>query len=165
MACQPVSSMGSLRISWILCETTYSVDMTVNDVEPTKGWTADDSTFGARLALIRQRMAWGNVKEAAVACGLPPESWRTWERDNVAPRRVVEVAAIISEKTGCDFGWLLAGQRLTTYVATRGAQGDRINDRKATLSDRTRPNGGPTHSIPKQATRRPARLTSALAGS
>ncbi len=76
------------------------------------GWTADDSTFGARLALIRQRMRWGNVKEAAVACGLPPESWRTWERDGVTPRRVVEISAVIAERTGCDYGWLLAGSRL-----------------------------------------------------
>lgn len=54
-------------------------------------------------------MAWGNIKEAAVACGLPTESWRTWERDNVMPRRVVEIAAIIADRTGCDYWWLLAG--------------------------------------------------------
>jgi len=72
----------------------------------------DDSTFGARLALVRQRMGWGNVREAAVACGIPPESWRTWERDNVAPRRVVEMASLIADRTGCDYGWLLAGPRM-----------------------------------------------------
>jgi hypothetical protein len=139
--------------------------MTVNDVEPTTGWTADDSTFGARLALIRQRMAWGNVKEAAVACGLPTESWRTWERDNVAPRRVVEVAAIIAEKTGCDFGWLLAGKRLTTYAPARGGSHDEINGRKSTLTGRPRPIGGPGWANPKESTRRPARLPLALVGS
>ena len=139
--------------------------MTVNDVEPITGWTADDSTFGARLALIRQRMAWGNVKEAAVACGLPPESWRTWERDNVAPRRVVEVAAIIAEKTGCDYGWLLAGRRLTTASGRRGASHGEINDRKATVTGRTRPIGEPANPIPRQATRRPARIPLALTGS
>jgi hypothetical protein len=139
--------------------------MTVNDVEPITGWTADDSTFGARLALIRQRMAWGNVKEAAVACGLPPESWRTWERDNVAPRRVVEVAAIIAERTGCDYGWLLAGKRLTTYPTARGGAQAKPNDRKATLTGRTRPIGGPANPIPRQATRRPARLPLAMTGS
>ncbi|TCB97548.1 hypothetical protein E0H26_11550 [Micromonospora zingiberis] len=79
-----------------------------------QGWIADDSTFGARLALIRQRMKWGNVKEAAEACGLPTESWRTWERDGVTPRKIVEIAATISERTGCDYGWLLAGRRLST---------------------------------------------------
>ncbi len=84
----------------------------INEGREPRGWIANDSTFGARLALIRQRMQWGNVKEAAVACGLPAESWRTWERDGVTPRRVVEIAAIISERTGCDYGWLLAGSRL-----------------------------------------------------
>ena len=73
-------------------------------------WVPTDDTFGARLALIRQRMKWGNVKEAAVACGLPPESWRTWERDGVAPRRVVEIAGLIAERTGCDYVWLLTGR-------------------------------------------------------
>lgn len=76
------------------------------------GWTADDSSFGARLALVRQRMGWGNLKEAAVACGLPVESWRSWERDNRTPRNIVEIARIIAERTGCDYGWLLAGPRM-----------------------------------------------------
>lgn len=75
-------------------------------------WVPDDSTFGARLALVRQHMGWGNVKEAADACGLPVESWRRWERDGRAPRDIVEIADTISERTGCDFGWLLAGRRL-----------------------------------------------------
>lgn len=57
-------------------------------------------------------MSWGNVKEAADACGLPVESWRRWERDNRAPRSIVEVAGIIADRTGCDYGWLLAGSRL-----------------------------------------------------
>lgn len=78
----------------------------------TQGWVADDSTFGARLALIRQRMHWGNVKEAAVACGLPVESWRSWERDGRVPQRLVEIASIIADRTGCDYGWLLTGPRL-----------------------------------------------------
>lgn len=92
------------------CEAMYREGMTPPPEPP--GWTADDSTFGARLALIRQRMAWGNVREAATECGLPPESWRTWERDGVVPRRLVEIASTISERTGCDYGWLLAGRRL-----------------------------------------------------
>lgn len=83
--------------------------VTTNAQPRTRGWRPDDSKFGARLALVRQSMAWGNIKEAAVACGLPTESWRTWERDNVMPRRVVEIAAIIADRTGCDYWWLLAG--------------------------------------------------------
>ncbi len=41
-------------------------------------WVPDTSTFGARLALVRQRMGW-NLKEAALACQLPQGSWREWE--------------------------------------------------------------------------------------
>jgi len=72
-------------------------------------WVADDSTFGARLALIRQRMQWGNVAEAARECGLPVDSWRHWERDNMEPRRLVTIAMAIATKTGCDLNWLLYG--------------------------------------------------------
>lgn len=86
--------------------------MTTVDRPTAQGWVADDSTFGARLALVRQHMRWGNVKEAATACGLPVESWRSWERDGRAPQRLVDIAAIIADKTGCDYGWLLAGPRL-----------------------------------------------------
>lgn len=86
--------------------------MTQAQQSTAKGWMPDDSTFGARLALVRQRMGWGNVREAAVECGVPPESWRTWERDGVVPRRIVEIAGLIAERTGCDYGWLLAGPRL-----------------------------------------------------
>lgn len=72
-------------------------------------WTATDITFGARLALIRQRMAWGNVKEAAVACGIPVESWRSWERDGVMPQggRYFDLCTRIAAVTGCDYGWLV----------------------------------------------------------
>ena len=70
-------------------------------------WMADDRTFGARLALIRQRMGWGNVKEAAIACGIPPQSWRTWERDGVIPRDYFTRCAMISSRVGCDYGWLV----------------------------------------------------------
>jgi hypothetical protein len=72
-----------------------------------RGWTANDSTFGARLALVRQRMGWGNVKEAAVACGLPVESWRNWERDGRLPRDLMGVGQAVSARSGCDLGWLI----------------------------------------------------------
>lgn len=76
-------------------------------------WIPTDATFAARLALIRQRMGWGNVAEAAHACGLPVASWRNWERDGREPRRAVEIAQIIAGRTGCDLMWLLMGpQRL-----------------------------------------------------
>jgi hypothetical protein len=72
-------------------------------------WIPDDATFGARLALIRQRMGWGNLKEAALACGLPVQSWRAWERDNVSPRNYPFICQTIAEVTGCDFDWLMRG--------------------------------------------------------
>jgi hypothetical protein len=78
-------------------------------VEASLGWRPDDQRFGARLALIRQFMGWGNVKEAALACRQPVESWRTWERDNVHPRDIVRIAREISAATGCDYYWLLDG--------------------------------------------------------
>lgn len=81
--------------------------MTTARAERGEPWTANDATFGARLALIRQRMGWGNLKEAAVACGMPVESWRAWERDNVLPRRYLETCAQIATATGCDYGWLV----------------------------------------------------------
>lgn len=134
-------------ISW---EVMYRDGMTQAPEQTTaKGWRPDDSTFGARLALIRQRMGWGNVREAAVVCGIPPESWRTWERDNVAPRRLVEMAGLIANRTGCDFYWLIAGPQ----TGGRGAPVDiphgisPLAERSLTLIDRprdNRPNGRPS---------------------
>ena len=72
-------------------------------------WTADASTFGARLALVRQHMGWGNVKTAADKCGLPVESWRNWERDGVEPRRMTTIAMTIASASGCDYLWLVHG--------------------------------------------------------
>lgn len=113
------------------CEAMYGDAMTQAPEQSTaRGWMPDDSTFGARLALVRQHMKWGNVREAAVECGLPPESWRTWERDGVEPRRIVEIASLISNRTGCDYGWLLAGPRLR--------QGGAPNERSEALTPRPR---------------------------
>lgn len=80
-----------------------------SEAQTERGWTPDDATFGARLALIRQRMGWGNVKKAADECGLPVETWRTWERDGVVPNRLVTIAMTIATKTGCDYLWLVHG--------------------------------------------------------
>jgi hypothetical protein len=97
----------------------------------TPPWIPTDDTFGARLALIRQKMEWGNVKEAALACGLPTESWRTWERDGVLPRDLVKVAARITERTGVDYGWLLAGQRMAGVNRPTGPNNQRGDDHPA----------------------------------
>lgn len=76
-----------------------------------RGWTVDDSTYGARLALIRQRMQW-NIKEAARECGVPAASWGTWE-NGATPRKLVEISTLIAQRTGCDLGWLIAGPLMT----------------------------------------------------
>jgi transcriptional regulator with XRE-family HTH domain len=76
---------------------------------PGQGWIPVDDTFGARLALVRQRMGWGNVKEAAMACGVPAGSWRNWERDGRLPRDLAKIAALISGCTGVDCDWLIRG--------------------------------------------------------
>lgn len=133
------------------CEVVYRAPMTTtpHQQQAAKGWMPDDSTFGARLALIRQRMQWGNVREAAIACSIPPESWRTWERDGVTPRKLVEMATLISERTGCDLGWLVAGPALagrmeiapTTDVSNSGSrQLDHAVDVTSITSAVNRPN-------------------------
>lgn len=135
-------------VAGIACrgETGTLTGMTISVGEPRTGWVADDSTFGARLALIRQRMGWGNVKEGADACGLPAESWRRWERDGRAPRDVVQIAEKISDVTGCDLGWLLAGSRL------RGRERNLdISHRLVTRYD----NSGPLRRVPTLPRRPP----------
>lgn len=121
-SCHSCQSMSSIRTSRASHGKSCNVGgMTTTPERATaNGWTPDDSTFGARLALIRQRMGWGNVREAALACGIPAESWRTWERDGITPRRIVEMAGLIADATGCDYGWLLAGPRLQGSGAARG---------------------------------------------
>ncbi len=69
-------------------------------------WVPKD-TFGARLALVRQRMGW-NVREAATTCGQKPQSWSNWE-DGAGCRHMEDVARAISDATGCDYVWLMAG--------------------------------------------------------
>lgn len=73
------------------------------------GWVPDDSTFGARLALVRQQMQWGNVAEAAKECGFPTQTWRTWEQGGL-PRDLVAVCRRISARTDCRYDWLLDGR-------------------------------------------------------
>lgn len=72
------------------------------------GWTAAGESFGARLALIRHRMGW-NIKEAAVNCAIPPQTWRFWELIGGQPRNLMEVCERISRITRCDSEWLAHG--------------------------------------------------------
>lgn len=77
--------------------------------QATESWIPSTDDFGARLALLRWRMGW-NQKEAALACGLSPQSWREWEVLGRAPRNQVDVARQISERTGVDDYWILTGR-------------------------------------------------------
>lgn len=77
---------------------------TPETLKPTVGWIPNPDTFGARLALVRQRMGW-NIAEAARECGLNGESWRLWEQGRI-PSRQAEIAQAISERTGADLYWL-----------------------------------------------------------
>lgn len=96
--------MDTCGVSRILRCMTTSAGTT-----PPAPWVPDTSTFGARLALVRQKMGWGNVKVAAQQCGVPVESWRNWERDGMEPRRLVTIAMAIATRTGVDVDWLVYG--------------------------------------------------------
>jgi hypothetical protein len=50
-------------------------------------------------------MRW-NVKEAALACGVPAASWRGWELEGRPPRDYLNAVGKIARRTGCDIVWL-----------------------------------------------------------
>lgn len=82
----------------------------MTDLNPrVRGWVPDLSTFGARLALVRQRMGWTNIKEAAEACAIAPQTWRHWESGRFGPRQLVNACIKISGVTGVDYRWLALG--------------------------------------------------------
>lgn len=123
-------------------------------------WIPDDSPFGARLAMIRQKMGWGNVKEAAMACGLPPESWRTWERDNVNPQKYVSICRQIADRVGCDLDWLMRG--------SGGVEASEHKIRFARSASRpvdNRPAGGPRKRDDRSESRRAVRIRNLPVGS
>lgn len=72
-------------------------------------WIPRDDTFGARLAMVRQRFGW-NLKQASLACGLPINAWAQWESNGRIPRNFAEVAELISDATGADDYWLMTGR-------------------------------------------------------
>jgi len=136
------------------------IDMTTVHGEPrpanlNQGWTVDDSTFGARLALVRQRMQW-NIKEAARECGIPAASWGAWE-SGAMPRRYTEMCQLIANRTGANFMWLLAGPQGQGSPATTWAYSQAPIRPISTTSSRprdSRPSGHPTDT----GLRRTARL-------
>lgn len=53
-------------------------------------------------------MKW-NAKEAALACGIRPQSWREWELFGRHPRDYEGVCKQIADRTECDLIWLMTG--------------------------------------------------------
>jgi transcriptional regulator with XRE-family HTH domain len=122
--------------------------------QPAERWIPDDTRFGARLALIRQRMEWGNVKEAALACGVPVQSWRSWERDNIQPRGYEGICRRIAAATGVDLDWLMRGRP--------GGSPEKVGDddrptRNVSRPVDNRPSAGPGRGSPA-GLRRPSRV-------
>lgn len=72
-------------------------------------WVPTTDAFGVRLAMIRQLLHW-NVKEAAIACGIPPGSWRQWEVFGSIPRDLVGTARAIADASGADMIWIMTGE-------------------------------------------------------
>jgi hypothetical protein len=79
------------------------------------GWVPASDTFAARLMLVRHRMRW-NLKQAALECGLPAQSWRDWEIRGKRPRDYEGVCQKIAARTECDLIWLMLGQPLANMV-------------------------------------------------
>jgi len=71
-------------------------------------WVPDTDNFSVRLVLVRHAMGW-NAKEAALACGISPQSWREWELSGRRPRDYEGVCKQIAVRTGCNLIWLMAG--------------------------------------------------------
>ncbi|EFG75282.1 hypothetical protein HMPREF0591_4845 [Mycobacterium parascrofulaceum ATCC BAA-614] len=71
-------------------------------------WIPDTDSFAARLVLVRHEMGW-NAKEAALACGISPQSWREWELSGRRPRDYEGVCKQIAARTKCDLIWLMVG--------------------------------------------------------
>lgn len=89
--------------------------------QPQTGWVPSDQQFAARLALVRNRMGW-NAKEAALACGLPAQSWRNWESGK-RPHDYEKVCKAIADRTGADLVWLTLGGK-SSQTPTDGYVGD-----------------------------------------
>lgn len=91
-------------------------------------WVPGADTFGARLALLRHAKGW-NVKEAALACGIPAQSWRNWEEGR-RPQGLIDACVRIASATGVSYDWLLDGRTLAVHA--RGGGPANVLDRFAT---------------------------------
>lgn len=125
-------------------------------------------TFGAKLALIRHHQGW-NIKEAALACDISPQSWRGWELEGRLPHDQVGTAKKIATRTNVDLLWLLYGEQLAAEnlapAAARSTRDDpkRVNPAYSNGAGRPRSYtrlheagvsqslGGPVHSAHRYA--------------
>lgn len=73
-----------------------------------QGWVPVVDSFGARLALLRHHCGW-NLKQAAIECGVPAQSWRQWEVAGRRPHDYVDVCKRIAQRTNADMHWLAFG--------------------------------------------------------
>ncbi len=78
----------------------------MHDTGTQEEWIPTD-TFGARLALVRNKLGM-NQAEAAFLCGIPKQSWRRWELGQ-RPHDERAVARKIADGTGVDYRWLREG--------------------------------------------------------
>lgn len=101
-------------------------DMTDSEAARPEGWVPDLLTFGARLALVRQRMGWTNVKEAAISCSIAPETWRRWETGKFEPRGLIAACMKIAGVTGVDYRWLALGPDDRSATDTSQAVGNTL---------------------------------------
>lgn len=109
----PCVFCGLCRIVWAVAHI---------ELENPELWVPP-STFGSRLAQIRQAKGW-NVKQAADACGLPDQSWHNWE-DGRSPRDLTAVAQKIAKAVPCHYVWLMTGIETTK---TRSEKRERASD-------------------------------------
>lgn len=79
-------------------------------------WIPDLNEFGARLAAVRWHMRW-NIRQAAVACGVSPGTWRGWELNGHMPRDLRDVVGKIHVKTLVDRVWLYEGHHAVPVPA------------------------------------------------
>lgn len=113
-----------------------------------QGWVPDLATFGARLALVRQRMGWTNIKEAAEACAIAPQTWRYWEAGKFEPRQLVSACMKIAGVTGVDYRWLALGPDDRTAAGTIRSVSDTfqyspLGERVVAVGRSDRPIDGP----------------------
>jgi len=114
-------------------------------------------TFAAKLALVRHQMQW-NMKEAALACGLPPQSWRGWELQRRLPHDIRTVARRIHERTGVSREWLLEDpSEIDGVPMVRYAEVNRPASRSASRPPDNRPSARPSAN-PTNGLRRTVRL-------